>query len=86
MRREPRLMLWLMKLLRVDLPADGLQRAFLLNATLYGTEFAVLMGALGCVVDMAWGVPLDAGAIGRSMLFGGLFFGLLMAWMRSRAR
>jgi len=79
-------MLWLMKVLRVDLPADGLRRAFLLNATLYGTEFAVLTGALGCVVDMALGVPLNADAIGRSMLFGGLFFGLLMAWMRSRTR
>lgn len=74
-----------MKVLRVDLPADGLRRAFLLNA-MYGTEFAVLTGALGCVVDMALGVPLNADAIGRSMLFGGLFFGLLMAWMRSRKR
>lgn len=86
MKREPRMMLWLMKRLRIDLPADGKRRAVWLNAVLYSLEFALVFGALRCALDMAWSVPADAGAIGQSMLFGGSLFGLLMAWVRSRAR
>ncbi|MCF7751556.1 hypothetical protein KQ945_12400 [Bacillus subtilis subsp. subtilis] len=86
MEREPRMMLWLMKRLRFDVPADGQRRAIWLNAVLYGLEFALVFGALKWVLDRATGVPFDAGDIGRSMAFCGSFFGVLMAWMPSRAR
>lgn len=86
MKREPRMMLWLFKRLRIDVPADGQRRAVWLNAVLYGLEFALVFGALRCALDMAWSVPVDVRAIGQSMVFGGSLFGLLMAWMRSRAR
>ncbi len=86
MKREPRMALWLMNRLGVAVPADGQRRSFWRNALFYGAEFALVFGALRCVLDMVWRVPVDAGDIGWSMAFGGAFFGGLMAWIRSRAR
>lgn len=86
MKRKPRMMLWLMIRLCVAVPADRQRRAFWLSAVFYGAEFALVFGTWRCVLDMVWRMPVDAGDIGRSMAFGGAFFGVLMAWMRSRAR